>query len=99
MRLGAAAHCRGLVALLAIAGCAPEVWEWHGDRINAIELGSTIITADDRIILDGKDYGPFSPGDHVRLTRSGRDLVLSVNGEVRAPTGRGIPESLFPRQP
>ena len=85
----------GLVA--ALAACAPQVREWNGDSIAAIEQNNAIVTAEGRIILNGKDYGPHNPGDRVRLaTDRNGDTTLSVNGETRSPTGLAVPESILP---
>ncbi len=95
-RSHAAVAALGLLAILA--ACAPQVREWSGDSIAAIEQNNSIVTAEGRIILNGKDYGPHAAGDRVRLTTDGSgNAVLTVNGETRTPTGVPVPESILPQ--
>jgi len=83
-------------ALFIVLGCAAESRQWKaGEEIGAFRFGKAILTAEGRIVMDGKDYGPYGPGDTARLEKDREGKVqLLVNGETRSPTGRALPESL-----
>lgn len=84
------------VILSLLVGCAAESRQWKaGEEIGAFRFGKAILSAEGRIVMDGKDYGPYGGGDTARLEKD-RDgnVQLLVNGEVRTPTGRPLPESL-----
>jgi hypothetical protein len=83
-----------IVAILSCLGCAAQTHGWNaGQEIRAIRFDRAIFTHDGRIIMEGKDYGPYGANDTARLEKD-RDgnVRLLVDGEVRTPTDHPLPD-------